>query len=90
MTQRGLFSKVASTKQIIVNLTSDDIEITNRIAKAVRNISGGFRYGRAIGIYITDKDMVQVSMNLINYTKTPIPRVMETVRSEAARYGVTF
>jgi glutamate formiminotransferase len=71
-----------------VNLRTDDIEIANRIAKAVRNISGGFRYVRAIGLHITDKDMVQVSMNLINYTKTPIPRVMETVRSEAARYGV--
>lgn len=32
--------------------------------------------------------MVQVSMNLINYTKTPIHRVLETIRSEAARYGI--
>ncbi|MBZ9686823.1 glutamate formimidoyltransferase [Clostridium estertheticum] len=71
-----------------VNLRTNDIEIANRIAKAVRNISGGFRYVRAIGLHIAEKDMVQVSMNLINYTKTPIPRVMETVRSEAARYGV--
>jgi glutamate formiminotransferase len=71
-----------------VNLRTNDIEIAKSIAKAVRNISGGFRYVRAIGLHITDKDMVQVSMNLINYTKTPIPRVMETVRSEAARYGV--
>jgi glutamate formiminotransferase / 5-formyltetrahydrofolate cyclo-ligase len=71
-----------------VNLRTNDIDIANRIAKAVRNISGGFRFVRAIGLSITDKDMVQVSMNLINYTKTPIPRVMEAIRAEAARYGV--
>lgn len=71
-----------------VNLKTNDIDIANRIAKSVRNISGGFRFVRAIGLTITDKDMVQVSMNLVNYTKTPIPRVMETIRSEAARYGV--
>jgi glutamate formiminotransferase / 5-formyltetrahydrofolate cyclo-ligase len=71
-----------------VNLRTSDIDIANRIAKSVRNISGGFRFVRAIGLSITDKDMVQVSMNLVNYTKTPIPRVMEAIRTEAARYGV--
>ena len=43
---------------------------------------------RAIGLELADEGMVQVSMNLINYTKTPIHRVLETVRSEAARHGV--
>lgn len=71
-----------------VNLRTNELEIANQIAKAVRNISGGFRFVRAIGLHITEKDMVQVSMNLINYSKTPIPRVMEAIRCEAARYGI--
>jgi glutamate formiminotransferase len=71
-----------------VNLRTTDIEIADRIAKAVRHISGGYRYVRALALSLADKGMVQVSMNLLNYTKTPIPRVLETIRSEAARYGV--
>ena len=71
-----------------VNLRSNDVTIAERIAKAVRQINGGFRYVRAMGLALEDKGMVQVSMNLVNYAKTPIPRVMETVRSEARRYGV--
>ncbi len=71
-----------------VNLHTTDLSIAERIARAVRHISGGYRYVRAIGLALADKDMVQVSMNLVNYEKTPIPRVLETIRSEAARYGV--
>lgn len=71
-----------------VNLRTNELEIANQIAKAVRNINGGFRFVRAIGLHIKEKDMVQVSMNLINYSKTPIPRVMEAIRCEAARYGI--
>jgi glutamate formiminotransferase / 5-formyltetrahydrofolate cyclo-ligase len=72
-----------------VNLHTTDVSVADRIAKAVRHISGGYRYVRAIGLSLEEKGLVQVSMNLVNYTKTPIPRVLETVRSEAARYGVT-
>lgn len=71
-----------------VNLHTTDPTIADRIARAVRHINGGYRYVRAIGLALEGKEMVQVSMNLINYTKTPIPRVLETIRSEAARYGV--
>lgn len=71
-----------------VNLRTDDISIAQNIAKAVRHINGGFRYVRAIELAIEDQGMVQVSMNLTNYLKTPIPRVLETIRSEAHRYGV--
>jgi len=71
-----------------VNLRTTDLSIADRIAKAVRHINGGFRFVRAIGLSLEEEGMVQVSMNLINYTKTPIPRVLETIRSEAARYGV--
>jgi glutamate formiminotransferase len=70
------------------NLRTTNLEIAQNIAKAVRHISGGYRYVRGLGFPLEDKGMVQVSMNLINYTKTPIHRVLETIRSEAARYGV--
>jgi glutamate formiminotransferase len=71
-----------------VNLLTTDITIADRIARAVRHINGGFRYVRAIGLALEDDQMVQVSMNLINYLKTPMPRVLETIRAEAARFGV--
>jgi glutamate formiminotransferase len=71
-----------------VNLRTTDVTIAERIAKAVRQINGGFRDVRAMGLALEDKGMVQVSMNLVNYAKTPIPRVLETVRCEARRYGV--
>jgi len=72
-----------------VNLNTTDVAIADRIARAVRHINGGFRYVRAIGLALEEEEMVQVSMNLVNYAKTPIPRVLETIRSEAARNGVT-
>jgi glutamate formiminotransferase len=73
-----------------VNLRTDNLEIAQKIAKAVRHINGGYRFVRAIGLALEDQKMVQVSMNLIHYQKTPIPRVFETIRSEAARYGVNI
>ncbi|RME77827.1 MAG: glutamate formimidoyltransferase [Chloroflexi bacterium] len=72
-----------------VNLRTTDLSIADRIAKAVRHISGGFRYVKAMGVALEEQGMVQVSMNLTNYTKTPIPRVLETIRMEAARHGVS-
>jgi glutamate formiminotransferase / 5-formyltetrahydrofolate cyclo-ligase len=72
-----------------VNLRTTDVTIAERIAKAVRHINGGFRYVRAMGLALEDAGMVQVSMNLINYAGTPIPLVLETVRTEARRYGVS-
>ena len=71
-----------------VNLRTTDLEIAQTIARAVRHISGGYACVRGMGFALEEKGMVQVSMNLTNYTRTPIPRVLETVRSEAARYGV--
>jgi glutamate formiminotransferase len=73
-----------------VNLRTADVTIADRIAKAVRYVSGGYRYVRALGIPLADQGMVQVSMNLTNYDRTPIPRVLETIRTEAQRYGVTI
>jgi glutamate formiminotransferase len=71
-----------------VNLRTTDVAVADRIAKSVRYVSGGYRYVRAMGLPLDDKGLVQVSMNLIHYDKTPIARVLETVRAEAARHGV--
>ena len=73
-----------------VNLHTTDVDIAQRIAKAVRHINGGYRYVKAMGLALEEQNMVQVSMNLTNYTKTPIPRVLETIRMEAARHGVSI
>lgn len=71
-----------------VNLRTTDLGVAQTIARAVRHINGGYRFVRGMGFALEERGMVQVSMNLTNYTKTPIPRVLETVRSEAARHGV--
>ncbi len=71
-----------------VNLGTSDIEIAKEIAKAVRHSSGGYRYVKAMGFEIKERGIVQVSMNLTNYQKTPIFRVFETIKNEAERYGV--
>lgn len=73
-----------------VNLSTDNLDIAAKIAKNVRYLSGGFRYVKALGIELEDRKIVQVSMNLTDYTKTSIYRVFETIKMEAERYGVTI
>lgn len=68
-----------------IYLTTSDLSIAQKIAKAVRNSSGGLRYIKAMGVMVDGR--AQVSMNLTNYRQTPIARVVEFVRREAARYG---
>jgi glutamate formiminotransferase len=72
-----------------VNLATDRLDIAKKIAAAVRQSSGGFRYVKALGVDLSDRGIVQVSMNLTNVDKTPIFRVFELIKREAARYGVT-
>jgi len=71
-----------------INLNTDRLEVAKKIAAAVRFSSGGFRFVKAMGVTLADRNIVQVSMNLTNYEKTPILRVFEAVQREAARYGV--
>ena len=72
-----------------VNLQTKDLEIGKKIVKAVRAATGGYQCVRAIALVLEDRDgIVQVSMNLTNYEKTPIHRVFETIKSEASQYGV--
>jgi glutamate formiminotransferase len=71
-----------------VNLHTHDAEIAKKIANAVRHVGGGLRFVRAIGLRPEDKGTAQVSLNLLNYHKTPIHRALELIKLEAARYGV--
>ena len=71
-----------------VNLGTPDVQIANKIAKAVRHSSGGLRFVKAMGVMLQDRNIAQVSMNLTDYKKTPVFRAVEMVRREAARYGV--
>ena len=71
-----------------VNLGTGNVEIANKIARAVRFLSGGLRYVKALGFELSDRGIVQVSMNMVNFEGTPLFRVFEMIRREAERYGV--
>ena len=73
-----------------VNLNTSDITIANNIAKIIRGSSGGFKYCKGIGVMLEDRNIAQVSMNMVNYEGTPLYRVFELIRIEAARYGVSI
>ncbi len=69
-----------------VFLNTPNVEIAKKIAKAVRFSSGGMRFVKGAGFLV--RGLAQVSMNLTDFEQTPIHRVFETVKREAARYGV--
>lgn len=73
-----------------VNLNTNSMDIANKIARNVRFLNGGLRYCKAIGIELKDRGIVQISMNMTDYTKTALYRAFELVRIEAARYGVSI
>lgn len=71
-----------------VYLTTDDMTIAQKIAKSMRNSSGGYRFIKALGLLVDGR--AQVSMNMTNFHQTPIFRVVESIRREAQRYGVAI
>lgn len=75
-----------------VNLNTDDVEVAKKIAKGIRHSTGGYRFVKAMGLIvdINGRKVAQVSMNMTDFTKTPLFRVTETIRNEAARYGVAI
>jgi glutamate formiminotransferase len=70
-----------------VNLNTADIRIANKIAKAIRFSSGGLRYVKSMGVDLKARNLAQVSINLTDFEQTPMHRVYEMVKREAARYG---
>ena len=73
-----------------INLVTSDITVADKIAKIIRESSGGLKYVKALGVMLEDRNIAQVSINMCNYEKTPLYRVFELVRAEAARYGVNI
>ncbi|UCG23388.1 MAG: glutamate formimidoyltransferase, partial [Chloroflexota bacterium] len=71
-----------------IYLNTDDVAIANKIAKSVRFTGGGLRHVQALGFLV--EGQAQVSMNLTDFSKTPIHTVQEMVRREAARHGLTI
>lgn len=69
-----------------VYLTTQDVTIAKEIARAVRHSSGGLRHIKALGLEVDGR--AQVSMNLTDFRRTPVGRVVEMIRREAERYGV--
>jgi glutamate formiminotransferase len=70
-----------------VNLNTSDVGIANKIAKAIRFSSGGLRYVKSMGVELKARNLAQVSINLTDFEQTPMHRVYEMVKREAARYG---
>ena len=70
-----------------VNLNTSDVSIANKIAKAIRFSSGGLRHVKAMGVELKARNLAQVSINLTDFEQTPMHRVYEMVKREAARYG---
>jgi len=72
-----------------VNLGTPDVAIAKAIARAVRAKTGGLQNVKALGVMIHERNLAQVTMNVVDPFRTPLYRVLEMVRMEAARYGVT-
>ena len=71
-----------------VNLGTHDLGVAREIAKAVRASSGGLCHVKGIGLALEDRGLVQVSMNIVDYKKNALYRVLELIRMEAGRWGV--
>lgn len=71
-----------------INLGTGNLEIAKNISKCIRQISGGYLFTKAMGVDLKERGIVQVSINMTDYTKTALYRVFETVKFEARRYGV--
>jgi glutamate formiminotransferase len=71
-----------------VNLGTSDLKVAKEIAKAVRSSSGGLCHVKGIGLALEDRGLTQVSMNIVDYEKNALYRVVELIRMEAKRWGV--
>ena len=71
-----------------INLGTDNLEIATKIGKIIRESSGGLKCVKEMGVMLEERNIAQVSINMTDFTVTPLHRVTELVRNEAARYGV--
>lgn len=71
-----------------INLSTSDVDIASKIAKIIRRSNGGFDCVKAMGVLLEERNTAQVSINMTDFTRTPLYRVVELTKAEAARYGV--
>jgi len=72
-----------------INLSTADVEIAKKIAKTIRESSGGLKSVKSIGVMLHERNTAQVSINMTNYLETPLYKVLELVKTEAARLGTS-
>lgn len=72
-----------------VRLNTEDIDIARKIARSVRHKDGGLRFCKAMAVSLKARRQVQVSMNMTDFSQTPVYRALELIRIEAKRFGVT-
>jgi glutamate formiminotransferase len=73
-----------------IQLGTDRIEVAQACAHAVRGVSGGLRFVRALPIALSSRGLVQVSMNLLDFRRTPMHRAFSIVKDEAEQHGVAI
>ena len=72
-----------------INLSTSDLSIASAIAKIIRRSNGGFDCVKALGVMLEERNIAQVSINMTDFNRTPLYRVVELVKAEARRWGVT-
>ena len=70
-----------------VDLATPHPEVARMIARTIRESSGGFRYVKAMGLYLQSRNCAQVSMNLVNFAATPLDDLLGAIEGEAAKLG---
>ena len=88
MTGNIIIKNAAELVAFNVNLGSSSVDIANNIARKIRHSSGGLCYCKAVGIELKERGIVQVSINMTDYTKTSLYQVFELIKIEAKRWGV--
>ena len=73
-----------------VNLKTPDVEVARQIARKIRESSGGFRFVKAMGLYLGSANRAQVSMNLTNFAEIPLDKLYAAIQEEAARNGTSI
>lgn len=73
-----------------IKLDTNNLEIAKSIGKLIRHSNGGFRYCKAMGVELKEREIVEVSINMTDFNKTAIYRVFETVKMECKRYGINI
>lgn len=88
---RGGAAAVGAREPLIafnINLATDDVNLAKEIASSIRESGGGLPYVRAMGVALKSRNIVQVSMNLINYKVTSLKKVFDTVKAKATTHGI--